>query len=42
MFGSFLLYIIEQVPVAQRIEQQSSKLWVEGSIPSWDTKILQP
>lgn len=24
-------------PIAQRIEQQSSKLWVEGSSPSWGT-----
>lgn len=26
-------------PIAQRIEQQSSKLWVEGSSPSWGTNV---
>ena len=26
-------------PIAQRIEQQSSKLWVEGSSPSWGTSV---
>lgn len=41
MVASVLARVIAIIaPIAQRIEQQSSKLWVEGSSPSWGTNVI--